>query len=294
MVWLDSNPCPRHAGEKTSRAPEFERIFPLSEELLDVLGPEIVWVQQETNHEMIVTRLAPTHVLHSSEIPGPDNLLPDSLAQTLDSDWLWDFGRAGEVARSRSQLWRPIRRSEQALWFYYNVVDASRLLPFAPKSLFVRQHHGIKDRLFVFSPHICLVDQIRYPSQFLAVVEETVRSAAAISSLFPPTETSSSAISEVGLVLANPGYETALARQFGLTGLAGNVFLDARRNGDNVVKALTEVRKAEIRTQASFDAILGPALRELAVHICFDSNDVGLLVDYVPRQSAMPPSFDIG
>lgn len=64
------------------------------------------------------------------------------------------------------------------------MLDTSRLLPYAPPSVFVRKHRGAFDRLLVFAPHPCTTDPFFYSTVTFetstAIVKRCLRSIEAV------------------------------------------------------------------------------------------------------------------
>jgi hypothetical protein len=64
---------------------------------LDALEPDVVWVEQETHRELVLTRLGPTHVPHRFLLSELEEEISGHAAETIDSAWRWDFKYAGET-----------------------------------------------------------------------------------------------------------------------------------------------------------------------------------------------------
>ncbi|KAM0787152.1 hypothetical protein ACM66B_006403 [Microbotryomycetes sp. NB124-2] len=96
--------------------------------MTDELDVDVLWVQQATNHELVIVNLAPTHV-------------DSRFDKTSPGHWQWRPDDVGVPVLGDDDL-RPISPGERLYWWQHHVVETSRLLPFALKSLFVEVQYA--------------------------------------------------------------------------------------------------------------------------------------------------------
>ncbi|KAM0787153.1 hypothetical protein ACM66B_006404 [Microbotryomycetes sp. NB124-2] len=273
-LWLDTNPCPRPAPDKTRRSALFEQLFAKTAEMTTALNVDVLWVQQATNHELVIVNLAPTHVDTRFDKTSPDrwHWRPDAVGVPVIGD------------DNEEDDLRPISAGERLYWWQHHVVESSRLLPFAPKSLFVKGHAGCSDRLLIFSSHLCVLDQMRYqPERFEDALDDVSRAVVAIASLYEPSKRVDNLMDNLTIELLNglPGL-SSLRYEFGVRGHADELFLNfAQRDG--ILQGFRAIRRLEFQRAASQDHRLGPLVWEIASLYIAPTLDL-LAINYVPAQ----------
>lgn len=163
-----------------------------------------------------------------------------------------------------------------ALWAFHNCVDLSTVLPTSPVAVFVRRHHGTeRDRVLLFSGHICTLDQIAYS---YSTFESTLRRAEAViavmAALSPLTSQSGMALDDIVRATA-PGSEpgSKLRQRFSIQGSERQV-LTKVASADGRLGQFKELRAEELRRGLAFRADqLSYVTLEYAAHHLLDSGD---------------------
>lgn len=274
MLWLDSVPAPRPAGERSNSSDKAQfEAFLATCRVVRTLGLRILIILQLANREWFESAMLPSHV--RADLPPLDKSAFYCEAEELDQYWKWRHLDLDDDEGDAN--FRPATDLEKAIYVHHNVLPGCESTDgIGTLSIFVRHLFGGHNCRVFFGPHPCNMDPLAYPTTtFRSACDALERIAAAVESLL--TRRPSTIRTET------------LQRMFDVPALRA-VQLHSRAAGGTLA-ALRQLLTYEYSTRVQFQLHdLGPSLVELLEKWLLD-DPTASIADYQPSAHASFPSL---
>lgn len=277
MLWLDSVPAPRAAGERSRADDEAQfEAFLATCRLVRTLDVRVIILLQITNRTWFESALLPSHV--DASLPDLDEDAFYCEGEDLDKYWFWQHLEKDDTQLVKRRELRPISELERSIYVHHNVLqgcESNRCIE--SPSVFVRRLFGNHNCRIFFGPHLCTLDPLAYPSEiFLSSCDSLERIALAVETLATSDRTST----EKG----------TLRRMHEIPALRG-VLIKSKAAGGSTLAALRQLRTYEYASRKPMELWeLGTALVELLEKWLLDEPGSSL-ADYEPCAHPTFPSL---